>query len=416
MCLAKPDPLTSAVQAALPYAKPAAAPCCATPQGSRRRRLWELEGHAYCPVVGVCLPIALLRRLADRALGDMTRHSDYEVHCIVVTECKRRTPVAEMLQKELERRYALDVRAAADLKHTEALAAWWRQAAAGADWAGALWATLTHPRCTPELEHRVLGEVHMLQHQVGAATRADLTRLDTLEHENAVLTRELAAAQHRSRNQVAEAALRFEQQQGELLRVRAELVRTTTELQQQREQLAALEQATPALRERVTLTEQNRQFSEQLQQLQRALQQAQQDSERLRQRAETAEAQADQLRSRTVAEPVSTECGTPPQLCNRAVLCVGGRTASVPVYRQVIEHTGARFLHHDGGEEDNASQLDATLAAADLVICQAGCISHNAYWRVKDHCKRTGKQCVFVETPSRAALERALAEVALPAT
>lgn len=416
MCLAKPDPLTSAVQAALPYAKPAAAPCCATPQGSRRRRLWELEGHAYCPVVGVCLPITLLRRLADRALGDMTRHSDYEVHCIVVTECKRRTPVAEMLQKELERRYALDVRAAADLKHTEALAAWWRQAAAGADWAGALWATLTHPRCTPELEHRVLGEVHMLQHQVGAATRADLTRLDTLEHENAVLTRELAAAQHRSRNQAAEAALRFEQQQAELLRVRAELVRTTTELQQQREQLAALEQAAPALRERVALTEQNRQFSEQLQQLQRALQQAQQDSERLRQRAETAEAQADQLRSRAVAEPVSTGCGTPPQLCNRAVLCVGGRTASVPVYRQVIEHTGARFLHHDGGEEDNASQLDATLAAADLVICQAGCISHNAYWRVKDHCKRTGKQCVFVETPSRAALERALAEVALPAT
>lgn len=416
MCLAKPDPLTSAVQAALPYAKPAAAPCCATPQGSRRRRLWELEGHAHCPVVGVCLPIALLRRLADRALGDMTRHSDYEVHCIVVTECKRRTPVAEMLQKELERRFALDVRATADLKHTEALATWWRQAAAGADWAGALWATLTHPRCTPELEHRVLGEVHMLQHQVGAATRADLTRLDTLEHENAVLTRELAAAQHRSRNQAAEAALRFEQQQGELLRVRAELVRTTTELQQQREQLAALEQATPALRERVTLTEQNRQFSEQLQQLQRTLQQAQQDSERLRQRAETAEAQADQLRSRAVAEPVSTGCGTPPQLCNRAVLCVGGRTASVPVYRQVIEHTGARFLHHDGGEEDNASQLDATLAAADLVICQAGCISHNAYWRVKDHCKRTGKQCVFVETPSRAALERALAEVALPAT
>ncbi|MEF8704072.1 MAG: DUF2325 domain-containing protein [Candidatus Accumulibacter sp. UW26] len=33
---------------------------------------------------------------------------------------------------------------------------------------------------------------------------------------------------------------------------------------------------------------------------------------------------------------------------------------------------------------------------ADLVICQAGCISHNAYWRVKEQCKRTGKPCVFV--------------------
>jgi hypothetical protein len=417
MCLTQPDPLTSAVQAALPYAKPAAAPCAEARQGSRRRRLWELDSHAYCPVVGVCLPIALLRRLADRTLGDMTRHSDYEVHCIIVTECKRRNPTSEALQKELERRYALVLRAAADLKHTEALAAWWRAAAAGSDWAGALWATLTHPRCTPALEHSVLGEAHMLQHQVGAATRADLTRLDTLEQENAVLTRELAAAQYRSRNQAAEAALRFEQQQGELLRARAELVRTATELLQQREQLTAMEQAAPALRERMALTEANRQQNEQLQQLHRALQQAQQEAERQRQRAEAAEAQTRQLRQRTAAEPAA-DCShnsTPP-LCNRAVLCVGGRTASVPVYRQVIEHTGARFLHHDGGEEDNSAQLDATLAAADLVICQAGCISHNAYWRVKDHCKRTGKQCVFVETPSRAALERALSEVTLPAS
>jgi hypothetical protein len=48
------------------------------------------------------------------------------------------------------------------------------------------------------------------------------------------------------------------------------------------------------------------------------------------------------------------------------------------------------------------------LDSADLVICQTGCISHDAYWRVKDHCKRTGKRCVFVEKPSRAGLQRAL--------
>lgn len=41
--------------------------------------------------------------------------------------------------------------------------------------------------------------------------------------------------------------------------------------------------------------------------------------------------------------------------------------------------------------------LDASLAAADLVICQTGCLSHGAYWRVQDHCKRTGKSCVLVE-------------------
>lgn len=415
MCQAKPDPLQSALEAALPYAQQPHGPSSPAPQGSRRRRLWELDGHAFCPVIGVCLPIPLLRRLADRTLGDMTTCSDYEVHCTVVTDCRRRTPTAEAVQKELERRYLLAVRATTGLKCTEALAAWWRSACANADWAGALWATLTHPRCTPELEHRVLGEAHMLQHQVGAATRADLTRLDALAHENGVLTRELAAAQHRSRNQAAEFSLRLEQQQGELMRARAELLRTATALQLQGEQLAAQEQAMPGLRERIELTQQNRQQSEQIQHLQRTLLQAQQDAERQRRRAEEAEAQIGQLHSHPVAEPAPPACSAAPPLCKRSVLCVGGRTASVPIYRQVIEHTGARFLHHDGGEEDNASQLDTTLAAADLVICQSGCISHNAYWRVKDHCKRTGKQCVFVETPSRAALERALSAVALTA-
>ena len=54
--------------------------------------------------------------------------------------------------------------------------------------------------------------------------------------------------------------------------------------------------------------------------------------------------------------------------------------------------------------------LEDSLHAADLVICQTGCISDGAYWRVKDHCKRTGKRCLFVDNPSRSALLRALDE------
>lgn len=57
--------------------------------------------------------------------------------------------------------------------------------------------------------------------------------------------------------------------------------------------------------------------------------------------------------------------------------------------------------------EGNSNLLDATLAAADLLICQSGCISHNAYWRAKNHCKRNGGPCVFTDTPSRAVLARA---------
>lgn len=50
-------------------------------------------------------------------------------------------------------------------------------------------------------------------------------------------------------------------------------------------------------------------------------------------------------------------------------------------------------------EREERAELDAVLTAADLVICQTGCVSHDAYWRVQDHCKRTGKRCVLVDQP-----------------
>ncbi len=50
--------------------------------------------------------------------------------------------------------------------------------------------------------------------------------------------------------------------------------------------------------------------------------------------------------------------------------------------------------------------LEASLQTADLVICQTGCLSHGEYWRVQDHCKRTGKTCVLVEQPEAVRIVR----------
>ncbi|WP_354445602.1 DUF2325 domain-containing protein [Ottowia thiooxydans] len=53
-------------------------------------------------------------------------------------------------------------------------------------------------------------------------------------------------------------------------------------------------------------------------------------------------------------------------------------------------------LHTHASDSD---WLEDSLRSADLVVCQTGCISHGDYWRVEDHCKRTGKTCVLVEQP-----------------
>jgi hypothetical protein len=374
--------------------------------GSRRRRLWELGHHAHCPVIGVCLPIAALRRITDKVHGGTTIATDYELHCGVIAECRQRSHLAESVQKELDRRYAVPLQHAARCKDADALAQWWTEAAAQ-DLGGALWAALSHARCSEALEHRVLGEVHMLQHQVGMATRVDLARFEALIDENAVLARQLAVVQQRSARVAAEQARRQEALEAELVRLRGEMIARDTTLAELREQLQAMVQAAPDLPERLALAAEKRTHAERILALQRMLLQAREDAERQRRRADEALAAAH-------GSPDLRPEGPPPEsvhasaLNDRAVLCVGGRSASVPAYRQVIERTGGRFLHHDGGEEDKVAQLDATLAAADLVICQTGCVSHDAYWRVKDHCKRTGKRCLFVDNPSRAALERAL--------
>lgn len=91
----------------------------------------------------------------------------------------------------------------------------------------------------------------------------------------------------------------------------------------------------------------------------------------------------------------------PADLRAKSVLCVG-RSEAAPeapsLARQLVEIAGGHYLHHDGGDEaDDPAALEAGLRAADLVICQTGCVSHGAYWRVQDHCKRTGKACVLVE-------------------
>jgi len=382
------------------------------PRGSRRVRLWELPSQAHCPLIGVCLPMPVLRRLINKALDEALVADDYEFHVAAVAECARRSPISEALQRELDRRYAPDQRRYAQVKTTEALTALWNGALVhGNGVAGALWSTLTHPRCDEDLRERVCQDIHMFQHQMGACNRADLKRLEQLQEENAGLRRELAEQKERQAQSAAGRAAEMNRMNADLMRLKGELIARDAALASMQEQLASLHAAVPGLRARLELLRDTETLQHRAQELDRDRAEWQKRAEQETARVRKLEEQIAAMRSRELLreQPESGgDAGVKPDLRDKAVLCVGGRTASVPVYRQLIECTGGRFLHHDGGAEDNPAALDASLAAADLVICQTGCISHDAYWRVKDHCKRSGKRCVFVEKPSASSLERSL--------
>jgi hypothetical protein len=190
-----------------------------------------------------------------------------------------------------------------------------------------------------------------------------------------------------------------------LMGLRALAIGKDTELGQAQAELAALRASIPELETRKRLANRLAQVEARACDLRAqlaALREAQPEA----QAAPLVPAAAPEAPPEPAAPP-----GQPVHLVNRSILCVGGRSGSVPVYRSIVERVGAQFAHHDGGLEDSSGMLDANLAAADLVICQTGCISHGAYWRVKDYCKRTGTRCVFVDNPSASKLARTLREV-----
>ena len=370
-----------------PAAKPA----------TKRRRLWELTANTHCPVIGLCVPLCVLRRLVNKGVRGTAVGDDYEIHIGAVSECASRNRISELLQDALDQRYCAELHRFKKAADADTVKALWLEAVSAGDVAGAFWATLTHPRCDYALQDLILGQVHMIQHQAGAAKRVDLARHHALQVDNALLTQAL----DKQARALADKARELDQAVLQASALRAELVARDQALAQLEARLAAL----PELEARTRLQ----------QRLDEAMQR-----ERARNQQIAALRQAlaeprllNEAPGESAAPPEPPAVPEPVRLDDKTVLCVGGRSGKIHSYRDLIEQAGGRFAHHDGGQEDAAELLDASLAAADLVICQTGCISHSAYWRVKDHCKRRGKQCVFIDNPSSASFSRGLRQIKL---
>lgn len=364
---------------------------------SRRSRLWELDHRYHCPIIGVCFKLGEIRELVLKVMTFPQRPSDYEVHCTAASLCNTRTPISSLLQKALEKKYLLEIRRCKSMKTIDELARHWREALARGNAAGALWAVLTHPAATEAFCTRVYGDIHMLQHQLGAGIRQEQQAWLRIQEENVVLGRELALMQQRvteSSNryieQLADIKAQLEAARGEAVRQEALAARYAAERDSLRGQAGDAGESMRLLY-RLQLTEgayetlKNRQAV-----LEAEYSAAREDIRRL-------EAQLEQL----IAEPAACPADeTGPHLHGRTVLCVGGRVDMIRHFRSLVQLRGGELVHHDGGKEENIGRLESVISAADAVICQTGCISHNAYWRVKDQCKRTGKPCAFIGNPS----------------
>lgn len=391
-------------QTAAPPADEASGNGLMVPAIRRRRKLWEISASCHCVVIGACLSMAELRRLARHAgVEQWNGESDYDLHHAAARLTCERNVLSTLIQKELERRFAPAVRRFARARTDDEIRALWKEALSRGEVAGALWAVMTHAMASERTLCLVYEDLHMLSHQAGASNRADLRRLAELERENETLREQLKRHSIRSAEQIADkdaliAALgqRVADAAGVELRLqeaerRLRALDDDEALAQARRLLAAESlraQRAQERADRLAGTEAR------CTQLEHALAEARHECEA-----------ADRALRGILAQ---LSCGGEVAACaacvahlsGRCVLYVGGRTGLVDQYRLLVEQCHGRFMHHDGGLEHNLKRLQALLASADGVVCAAGNVSHGAYHAVKRFCKQHGKPCVLLKNAS----------------
>lgn len=392
------------VAAADPSAEPPQQPDCAEgPKPARRARLWELKDKFHCPLIGTCLRMEDLSRLARRHVFCCDPRDEYLLHVEAEGCAGRRNPVSEDINREFERRYAGYIARFERMKTADELLGFWKAHFDNGEVAGPMWATLTHRAANEETRHAVYVDVHKLSHQVGAGLAADVKRLTWLTRRNEWLAADLE--RHRSDAAGRDSELRC--LAVELKTARAAEAAARAEAADLRERLAAFEsgRAMADMRHRlIQLTASNAQLlatAKRGQSLEGALKAARDEAALFARERDTLAVERNALERLLLAGDVEPgacdgECaGCENRAAGRCVLCVGGRTALLTQYRALAERLGIRLIHHDGGMEESLSRLPELINGVDAVLCPTDCVSHAAYYKLKQHCKRTGKPCLL---------------------
>ncbi len=95
------------------------------------------------------------------------------------------------------------------------------------------------------MQEVLLRDMHMLQHQAGAAVRGGSAPVPGLEQENAVLTQELGKVQERCTRVINEKSTEIEQLHAELVHVRASNIGQATQIRFLQQDIEAAKRRSP---------------------------------------------------------------------------------------------------------------------------------------------------------------------------
>jgi hypothetical protein len=367
-----------------------------------RFKLWELDPGTHCSIIGTCLDLDDLRRIAQKAgLAIGSDVQDYDIHGYFVTQSSGRSPLSKLVHKVLDRKYAGQVARFRRSSPADELWQLWRQGMASGEVAGAYWALMTHRGVPLTLRVRAHNEVHMLSHVMVKSNREDIKRLRQLEATCAELAERL-----------------------EKTRARADAT-----LQERDARIRALEQRLAASVPSPVLalpTARRGRPDGRLDKLQARFGTLERRLKTERARARAAEARVNELQGgagprapsrpqpppESAEDPAIADDGNDADLQGRALLYVGGHPNVTPRLREHVERMRGRFLYHDGGIKAQIGALPGLVSQADAVFCPVGCVSHDACLRLKHLCRRHGKRFILLRSAGLSGFVSALGEVA----
>ncbi|NKD87921.1 DUF2325 domain-containing protein [Haematospirillum sp. 15-248] len=384
------------------------------PLSSRRLRLDEIAPRWHCSIVGTCLTLSDLRKLAAKLSVHLAPDiSDYRLHGVIVHLAAQNKILGKQVMRILDKRYQATVSRFMRTRDEGELATLWNEALDSGDIPGAYWALMTHPLDCSDLRERAYGEVHMLSHLSGAVQRADMQKIVRLEASLAEHTAEIGRlralmAQMRderdeARRNIAIASIQQRRvedlasrladlESGEVLRTSEEAARTA---RAERDVLAR--QVEGLLRRLDLLSERE-------------------SGERERNRA--LEARVVELENRLRQEGSDSRgafdgnrVGDDIDLKKQKILYVGGISHVARHLEDVVRSCNGEFIHHDGGLDDGCPQLAGAVSCVDMVFCPVTCVSHEAMVHIKRNCRKACKLFVPLPNHSISTFRRVLGQV-----
>lgn len=366
----------------------------------QRVKLWELSGEFHCPIIGTCLSIQELHKVARQSrINFPVNISDYDIHGHMVSEASTKGIISRNLHKLLDRKYHRWIQqllACPADKFTEA----WQQAVSDGDIAGMFWALLSHPHTDAALTNKIYQQVHMLSHLQGHSQRSTLRRCANLENQLSALQQQTKRQKQQFQEQEQhhqQQELLYQAQQKALEAIQQQSYQSPPNIQQLTEKHQHSEKQNRQLLKRLDWAE--TQLAHREIRMTELLQGFEGLKEQLLESKQEKEDLELCLKKFLQQDPIE-QTSTSWDLDGKHLIYVGGRPGTLPHLRALTETYNGNLIHHDGGIEDNQSELQKRLNRADLVFCAIDCVSHNACLKVKRYCKKHEKPFIPLRSSS----------------